>query len=197
VIRRKVARQMTHPSQVAATVLMSGGIDSTACAHFLLGQGIAATGLFIDHGQAAAVCEARAVDAIASRFGIQVDQYFLGGSQGSVLGAGELVGRNAMLIFTALFLTRARPGLLAIGVHAGTPYFDCSRSFVDTAARLVADHTDGRVRLVAPFIEWSKKDIFDYSKGEALPIELTYSCEAGTEPVCGLCASCLDRQALA
>jgi 7-cyano-7-deazaguanine synthase len=187
---------MANSNQVAATVLMSGGIDSTACAHFMLRRGMAVTGLFIHHGQAAATCETKAVKAIGDRLGIQTDRFMLKGHRRAELGVGELVGRNAMLIFTALFLTRARPGLLVIGIHAGTPYFDCSESFFGSAAKLVADQTDGHVRLVAPFLEWSKKDVFDYFKTEQLPIELTYSCEAGTEPVCGRCASCLDRQAL-
>ena len=37
-----------------ATVLMSGGIDSAACAAFLAAQGIKVSALFVDHGQAAA-----------------------------------------------------------------------------------------------------------------------------------------------
>jgi 7-cyano-7-deazaguanine synthase len=186
---------MPSNRDISATVLMSGGIDSTACVHFLQKQGERPRGIFVDHGQAAAQREARAIAVLAPRLGIEVDTFRLSGTTG--LGAGELVGRNAMLIFSALFLTRGRPGLLATGLHAGTPYFDCSNAFLSQTARLVSEHTDGRVSLIAPFIEWSKKDIFDYFKRERLPIDLTYSCEAGTDPVCGRCASCRDRQALA
>ena len=151
-------------------------------------------GLFIDHGQAAARSEAFALAALAPHLGIEVDRFQLSGPES--LGAGELVGRNAMLIFSSLFLTRARPGLIAIGLHAGTPYFDCSDAFFASASKLVADHTDGRVSLIAPFLDWSKKDVFDYFRDANLPVDLTYSCEAGTDPVCGSCASCRDRRAL-
>lgn len=174
---------------------MSGGVDSTACIHFLQRNGERPRGIFIDHGQAAARREAQAIAALARQLGIEVDTFRLSGVPS--LGAGELIGRNAMLIFSALFLTRGRPGLLAIGLHAGTPYFDCSAAFLSQTARLVSENTDGCVSLIAPFIEWSKKDVFDYFKREHLPIHLTYSCEAGTDPVCGHCASCRDRLALA
>jgi 7-cyano-7-deazaguanine synthase len=185
---------MSNPRGLSATVLMSGGVDSTACGRFLQRRGASVRGVFIDHGQAAAEREAKALGALAAHLSIEIDTFRLSGAH--ALGAGELVGRNAMLIFSALFLTRARPGLLAIGIHAGTPYFDCSGAFVDAAARLVSEHTDGKVSLVAPFVNWSKKDVFDYFVSERLPVELTYSCEAGTDPTCGNCSSCRDRRAL-
>lgn len=179
----------------AATVLMSGGVDSTACAHFLKARGAAVCGLFVNHGQAAASCETRALEALAPRLQIKIETARLTGAGN--LGIGELVGRNAMLIFSAVFLTRAAPGLLAIGAHAGSTYFDCSSAFMESAGRLVSEITDGRVSLVAPFIEWTKQDIYDYFINANLPLELTYSCEAGSDPACGTCASCKDRLALA
>lgn len=177
-----------------ATVLMSGGIDSAACAHLLRSQGLAVGGLFIDYGQAAAEREARAVSSLAEYLGIAVRKIGLSGSPSS--GPGEIVGRNAFLIFTALLQTRGRSNLLALGLHAGTPYYDCSETFVASVNRLVAEHTDGRVSVVAPFITWTKKDVYDYFVSARLPLEITYSCEAGTEPTCGACASCRDREAL-
>lgn len=173
---------------------MSGGIDSAACAHHLRSQGLAVEGLFIDHGQAAASREAKAVKSLSDHLGISTRNVSLQGMQSS--GPGELLGRNAFLIFTALFLTGGRPGLLALGLHAATPYYDCSEGFVAAAGKLVAEHTDGQVSLVAPFVTWTKKDVYDYFVSTGLPIIATYSCEAGTEPPCGICASCRDREAL-
>jgi len=185
---------MPRAQPYTATVLMSGGIDSTACIHFLQQRGERPHGLFINHGQAAASQEARAIAALASRLNIDVDTFQLSGT--TQFGTGELVGRNAMLIFNALFLTQGCGGLLAVGIHAGTPYFDCSEAFISQVKRLVSEHTDGRVALIAPFIKWSKRDVFEYFRRESLPLELTYSCEAGTDPPCGRCASCWDRLAL-
>ena len=173
---------------------MSGGIDSTACAHLLAQQGEDVDGIFIDYGQPAAKVEERAVTAITTRLGIHLAIWRV--STPEPFTAGELIGRNAFLIFAALFLTRARPGMLAMGVHSGTRYYDCSEPFVAALARLVAEHTDGRVSFVAPFANWSKRDIYEYFVGAGLPIDLTYSCEVGSEPACGKCTSCRDRKVL-
>lgn len=177
-----------------ATVLMSGGIDSAACAHQMRAQGLQVEAIYINHGQAAALHESKAVSAITRHLEIPVKKISVRGLNKS--GAGELVGRNAFLIFTALFSIRGRSGLLGLGLHAGTPYYDCSEAFVTQAGTLVSEHTDGKVSVIAPFITWTKKEVYDYFTSNKLPIELTYSCEAGTKPVCGACASCRDRKAL-
>ena|SRR5258708_3613513 len=185
---------MASHQQTQATVLLSGGLDSIACAHFLQQRGLTVRGLFIDHGQVAARREAAASAALAEWLAIPIEGCAL--SNTHRLGAGELLGRNAMLIFNALFLSQGVSGLLALGIHAGVPYFDCSEAFIVSAGRLVGELTDGRVSLVAPFIAWTKKDVFDYFMTAGLPLALTYSCESGTDPVCGICASCRDRKAL-
>ena len=151
-------------------------------------------GLFIDHGQAAARREAAASAAMANELAIPIEFSTL--LHGYRFDAGELIGRNAMLIFNALFLSQGLPRVLALGIHAGTRYFDCSEAFLASTARLVREMTDGRVSLVAPFIAWSKKEISDYFAAAGLPVGLTYSCESGSDPVCGVCASCHDRKAL-
>lgn len=178
----------------AATVLMSGGLDSAACAHHLLSQGLVVDGIFIDFGQASARPESNAVKTMAEHLNLTVRQVKVTGSHGS--GPGELLGRNAFLIFTALFLTGGRAGLIGLGLHAGTPYYDCSGVFIADIGKLVAEHTDGRVSIVAPFMTWTKKDVYDYFVSAGLPVSATYSCETGTEPTCGTCASCRDREAL-
>jgi 7-cyano-7-deazaguanine synthase len=176
------------------TVLMSGGIDSAACAHLLAWQGNTINAVFINHGQAAAAAEERAVREITTRMGANLSCYSVLGSE--PFTAGELVGRNAFLVFTALFLTRARPGILAMGIHGGTPYWDCSEGFAREMEKLVAEHTDGKVVFVAPFLTWSKSEVYEYFLTTGIDVSVTYSCEAGTIPVCGRCASCRDRKAL-
>jgi 7-cyano-7-deazaguanine synthase len=177
-----------------AVVLMSGGIDSYACAHLLRSQGFHVEGVFIDHGQAATTFERRAVQQISALLDIPISNLKVSG--GLPFSSGELIGRNAFLIATAMFMTRRQSGLIAIGIHAGTPYYDCSPLFIESMNRLVGEQTDGALKLVAPFLNWTKKDIFDYSISSSLSLHVTYSCEAGTESGCGQCASCKDRKAL-
>ena len=181
-------------STKTATMLMSGGIDSAACGCLLQKQGFAVRGVFIDYGQAAVGPERRAVAALAAHLGMPLDVLRVSGA--APFSSGELTGRNAFLMLAALFLTRQRTGLLAIGVHAGTPYYDCSPPFIASMTRLVSDQTDGQITVVAPFLTWQKGDVLQYFVSVGLPIELAYSCEAGAEPPCGTCASCRDRQAL-
>lgn len=180
--------------KLSATVLMSGGIDSAACISFLAAQGMKPSAVFIDHGQAAATAEAASVKVLAEAFDIEVQHLSFKGAKN--FGAGELLGRNAFLVFAALLATSGRTNAIALGLHAGTPYYDCSPAFLELINRAVAEHTDGQVKVLAPFINWSKRDIYDYFLQAGLPIEATYSCELGTVPCCGTCASCLDRKAL-
>ena len=175
-------------------MLMSGGIDSAACAAFLIEQGLEVSAVFVDHGQAAADFERVSVRSLATALEIEVQEFAIRGA--APFGPGELVGRNAFLVFCALFATRARSSRIALGLHAGTPYYDCSPAFVETINRAVAEHTDNAVQVVAPFIEWTKRDVYNYFVQAGLPIALTYSCESGGMPACGKCASCQDRKAL-
>ena len=177
-----------------AIVLFSGGIDSTACVHFLKTQHFAVHGLFIDYSQAAAEQERRAVESLAPTLSIQVSILRIAGLEYS--GPGELIGRNALLISAALFASKGRSCTIATGIHAGTGYYDCSERFLDTMNSITQAQTDGKVSIFNPFADWNKRDVFDYAAAENLPLDRTYSCESGTLPTCGRCASCRDRERL-
>jgi 7-cyano-7-deazaguanine synthase len=178
-----------------AAVLTSGGIDSTACGHFLKTQDNAGRCVFIEYGQAAATRERTAVTAAIAKF-LQVPLSAHRSVAASTFPPGELGTRNAFLITAGLFLDQISSGLLAIGIHAGTLYYDCSAAFFELMSRLVSEHTDGAVRLIAALLNWRKREVFDYFADAGLRSDLTYSCEAGTDPICRRCASCWDRQAI-
>lgn len=178
----------------SSTVLLSGGIDSSACLQFLLDRHHEVSALFIDYGQAAAKRERLAAGAIAKHFDLHL--LALGVTGGRSFSHGELPGRNAFLITTALFFGVPQQNFIVIGIHAGTPYYDCSLAFIDRMGTVVAEHTNGACALLAPFKEWTKSEIAEYAVACRLPHDKTYSCEAGTIPVCGRCLSCLDRKAL-
>lgn len=177
-----------------ATVLLSGGIDSAACARFLKDEGHAVSCVFIDYGQAAAQPERRSAASIATF--MQSPLSAISVTAGHHFGAGEIPGRNAFLVLAAMTLCEVKSGVLALGIHAGTPYYDCSPAFLILIDRIVAEYTDGLTRVVAPFISWTKRETFDYYSRTGFPVDISYSCEAGTVPPCGSCASCLDRRML-
>jgi 7-cyano-7-deazaguanine synthase len=173
---------------------MSGGMDSAVCAHLLLKQGHHVRGVFVDFGQAAAAHENEAVSKLASALDISITR--IEASAAKDFGAGELVGRNSFLIMSAMFLASAHSGLLALGIHDGTPYYDCSPQFLARMKQVAQEHTNGRLDVVAPLLNWRKSEVYAYFMQSGLPLEATYSCESGTIPPCGTCASCHDRRAL-
>lgn len=174
--------------------LLSGGIDSSACLAFFRRIHLDQRALFVDYGQVAALPEERAARAIANHFGVPLSALRTEGARSK--GTGLIPGRNAALLFHALMEIGEHPSLLAIGVHSGTPFFDCSAEFVRTCQSLFTEYTGGTVSIAAPFVDWSKADVFAFAKEAGVPIALTYSCEAGKDPPCRECRSCLDREAL-
>jgi 7-cyano-7-deazaguanine synthase len=182
-------------SSAETTVLFSGGVDSAACAHYLQKRGNRIRALFVDYGQKAAPFEHAAAQQLSAflHVGLSVIRVVTERS----FGGGEITGRNAFLVFASI-LDDSPPQcqLIALGLHAGTPYYDCSPAFLEATNRLVAEYTDGRTRVIAPFIDWTKRDIFDYALRSDLPLDLAYSCEAGGSVPCGSCLSCRDREML-
>jgi 7-cyano-7-deazaguanine synthase len=177
----------------AALVLLSGGLDSAVCAHLLKRQDFEVQGLFIDYGQAAAVRERAAAGALAQALDIPLTIQAI--TPSSARGSGELLGRNALLISLGVFALGSTGGIVVIGIHAGTPYYDCSELFLTAMDRLVQEQTDGRIAVSAPLVSWTKADVYKTFQASGLPVTATYSCEAGNEP-CGQCLSCLDRKKL-
>ena len=178
-----------------AVVLLSGGIDSYACAHFLRRNQFAVSAVFVDFGQAAVAQESAATAMISSSMGIATTVIHIGSEGRRLFDTGEIPARNLALISAATLFTNG-PRVVALGIHAGTEYFDCSPSFLTRADRLFAECTGGAVSLIAPFLDWTKTDVIAYARSERLNLGLTYSCERGTMPPCGTCLSCLDRKAL-
>lgn len=113
----------------------------------------------------------------------------------SIPERGEVRGRNAWLIQTALVASPIQSGVLVIGIHAGNSYIDCSSLFAERTADLVALQTAGQIQLFTPFLTWSKADIWNYAQHEGLPLELTY-CERGLDQPCDGCDSCTDSREL-
>lgn len=180
--------------KTSALVLLSGGIDSTACTHFLKSQGHSVETIFIDYGQASAEKELKASQKIASILSIPLKHISLISSVEK--SSGEIKGRNAFLLLTALMEFEKESGLIGIGIHAGTPYFDCSNDFVKKMQVIFDDYTDGKCCIVAPFIDWTKQEIWNYCIQFALPIDVSYSCELGLQQPCGKCLSCKDLEKL-
>ena len=175
-------------------VLLSGGIDSTAVVAFYLEQQCHVSCLFVDYGQAAGPKEQLAAQRVAAHYGVPLRHMTCTGTKSK--GGGLILGRNAFLLSAALMEFDAKAGIIATGIHAGTQYYDCSERFAHAIGDIFDGYTDGRVRVGAPFLEWSKPDIWAFCRDRRVPVNMTYSCELGREQPCGECNSCRDLEAL-
>lgn len=173
-------------------VLLSGGVDSaTVLATVCPDAAARPEALFIDYGQPAARSEAEASRSIAKSYDVAYRALAL---RGSTIGSGEVPARNAFLVHTALMTFHAKSGLIALGIHAGTGYRDCSPAFVELMSRSLDFHTGGSVGLLTPLLACSKLEVTRLAVATSVPMDLTHSCEAADEP-CGQCLSCKDRKA--
>src|SRR5262245_789113 len=126
-------------NETQALVLASGGVDSTACIEFYMRQGLAVKALFIDYGQPAIEQERSAVAAVSKHYNIALSAIRCTGF--GQLQPGALTGRNAFFFNAALMFWRAQSGIIAMGIHAGTSYADCSPGFAESMQDLAQLYT--------------------------------------------------------
>ena len=173
-------------------VLLSGGIDSAACVCFYRERRQHLSGLFVDYGQIAATHEERAAKKIAEVYDVPLSTVRLHGARRKE--CGEVAGRNALLCMIALAEFRGPKGQIAIGLHSGTPYYDCTKEFLANVQSIADGYANDRVQFTAPLLSWNKKEIWCFCRNNNVPVEITYSCERGDETPCGECLSCRDME---
>ncbi|UPM54527.1 7-cyano-7-deazaguanine synthase [Gottfriedia acidiceleris] len=173
-------------------VLLSGGIDSTALLEYYLSKKYEVSALFFDYGQPSCKKESQVAQEICRHYEIDLIEAKMGFPLKN--NNGEFVGRNALFIVVALSFLPSNYSKIAIGIHTGTSYYDCSQTFVEDCQRLIDGYFSGTVLLEVPFLQYSKEQIIDYCIQKSIPISLTYSCELGHEGNCGKCLSCKDRR---
>jgi 7-cyano-7-deazaguanine synthase len=139
------------------------------------------------------VREAAASRAVASHVGLDLAEIAVSGMP---VPEGEILGRNALLVHLAMTLMGQAPGTVVLGIHAGTGYRDCTPAFVGAMQDLLDFHKDGIVRIHAPFVTLSKKEVFDLAVSCGVPLHLTWSCEVSGSAPCRLCPSCRDMELL-
>ena len=153
-------------------VLLSGGIDSSTCVEYYKKKHYKVSALFIDYNQPNAAKERAAAQDIANHYDVPLLRVTLSNSK---VPEGYVPARNALLLSVALMSMECDSGIVAIGIHAGTPYVDCSLDFQRRMQNVYDLYTNGSVRIDAPFIQWTKSDIWDYAQMQNVPLNLTYS----------------------
>jgi 7-cyano-7-deazaguanine synthase len=95
---------------------------------------------------------------------------------------------------------RNRQALIGFGAHAedaqNWAYPDCAPEFIGPFGAAVFIGTYQKVRLVAPLMQMTKKEIVELGdKRVGAPFGMTWSCYAGGEVHCGTCPTCRARKA--
>ena len=189
--KRRAKKLLIEPEVM---VLLSGGLDSAACVHFYVDFGRTPLGLFIDYGQLAAGNESRSARAVAAYYSVPLICLTWRGWLPKPIGL--IQARNLFLLSAAMMERPDSISVIALGIHSGTNYPDSSESFLARVQSACDVYEQGRVKLAAPFLNWSKADIHAYCLQEDVPVHLTYSCESGGRRPCGECPSCKERQML-
>lgn len=108
--------------------------------------------------------------------------------------------RNGLFLSTAASIALAYDcEVIYYGPHAddaaGNAYPDCSVDFNNAMAQAIYLGSGNKLKVEAPFVNMTKKDIVALGLKLGVPYELTWSCYEGKEKPCGLCGTCRDRAA--
>ena len=155
-------------SCVQVNLLLGGGIDSTALIVYYLSRNASIRGIHFNYGQPSLTGERRSISMLSQHYGISVTTVDLGLSIASI--RGEYYCRNALLLLAAASVLQVRQGILSIGIHSETPYYDCSSSFMTDIQRLVDGYFGGAIQVEAPFLKLTKSNIFDFCRLKKVPI---------------------------
>lgn len=84
---------------------------------------------------------------------------------------------------------------VAIGIHAGDHFIypDCRPLFKTRMGQAIDVATDGKISLLAPFINHTKCEIVKFGITIGAPYELTRTCYEEQELACGKCGACVER----
>lgn len=196
-----------------ATILLSGGLDSTALLARTrdIGDDVHALGVWYGQRHSNELDHAAKV---AAHYGVRFDRLGLSdlghALRGSALTGGTVLpeghytdasmaatvvpNRNAILLSVAAGHAAARGyDYAATAVHTGDHpiYADCRPEFI--AAISHTTELACGVPVQAPFVAWSKAEIAALAVSLQVPIGLTWSCYAGRRIHCGRCGTCVER----
>jgi 7-cyano-7-deazaguanine synthase len=205
-----------------ACVLLSGGMDSTACFHWAMANYRDVRAVGFDYGQPQRDAELVPAGRLARRHGIPFEIIALADTLHSGILAGVpkhestpttaihrafVPGRN--LVFLSIALSRAFqwwPEGKELDIVVGcvredtTGFPDCTEHFIASAETALSAAVDAKVRVAAPYVRMTKAemlaDVARRFQGGIADIQESWSCYDGKGP-CGVCTACaLRAQAL-
>jgi 7-cyano-7-deazaguanine synthase len=210
-------------SRQGAVVLLSGGMDSCACAA-LAARDYDASAMHVMYGQRTEERERRAFEGVCERLGISrrmvIRNEALGQIGGSALTdasievpepAGEFQGqpgaaaipvtyvpfRNAHFLAAAVSWAEvlgAEKVLIGAVEQDSSGYPDCRPAYYRAFNEVIRTGTkEGSIEILTPLIGMRKSEIVTLGLELGAPFDLTWSCYSREDRACGVCESCVLR----
>ena len=107
--------------------------------------------------------------------------------------------RNGLFLSCAASIALSKNcDIICYGAHsddaAGNAYPDCSTAFNKAMNEAIYLGSGNKVKIEAPFVNMTKKDVVAKGLKLKVPYELTWSCYEGHDKACGVCGTCRDRK---
>lgn len=107
--------------------------------------------------------------------------------------------RNGLFLSSASTIALSKGcDVIYYGPHAddsaGNAYPDCSEVFNNAMSTAIYEGSGHQLKIVAPFVNMTKKDIVAMGIKLRVPYELTWSCYEGKDEPCKVCGTCRDRR---
>lgn len=194
----------------------SGGMDSATLLAWLLAKGYEVEAVSFDYGSKHNRYERQMAEKFAAHYGVKLHKIDLTGVMSGFssallktggpipeghytdasMGATVVPGRN--IIFLSILAGLAwsvGAESIAIGIHSGDHaiYPDCRPDFYAAMDNAIYEGTDGRVGILAPFVDWDKTKILQWGISNGTPYHLTRTCYKDQPLSCGKCGSCVER----
>ncbi len=211
--RQSPSSSVTSHGNHFAVVLLSGGMDSAACAVWAARayERARVMALWIDYGQPNRDQEGVAAESIARRVGLRfvrsramglVAVGRLADAAPSESGASQafIPARNPWLLSIAANHAAVEWPGAAIDLWIGATlddavgFADCRAPFLNACAAMLSRALGDHVRIVAPLVQMKKRDLVSRASQDRELLEaldLSWSCYRGT--ACGECAPCKLR----
>jgi len=196
-----------------AVVLLSGGLDSAAVLYWAKSKGYKIYALIFSYGQkhgkevghAVKIAEKAEVPFMILKIRLPWSGSSLTEKSGKIPGGKPkkgkvpstyVPGRNTIFISYAFsFCEAVKASFIFIGANAVdySGYPDCRPGYIAAFDLLLKEASLGKIKLKAPLLSLSKKEIVLLAARLKVPVGLTWSCYKGGRYPCGKCDSCLLR----
>ena len=194
------------------TILLSGGLDSTTLLAYLIDSGHEVACLSFDYGQT----HIRELDAATHFTNVYKVPHSIvclpGVFAGSALTrdaeipeghytdtsmrATVIPNRNmVMLSIAGSMAIQHRSDAVAYAAHADDRgvYPDCRPQFISVMREAFTLCDWNILKLLVPFENWSKRDIYKEAMRLGVDVAATWSCYTGGDKPCGVCGACSAR----